>query len=431
MTTQRQNKGFKSGAVSLYVVIFTTLLISVITLSFLRIMLNEQIQTINSDLSQSAFDSALAGTQDAKTLITLHHECLSRGDNSAICQRIAAAIATQGCDTVRLANLPGVGLQPGEVPIVVGGGDDNPMNQAYTCVVVEMNTTDFVSESIAGESTIVPLRFTSDAVEEDEDEDEDAEDRGRTDRVEYITIQWFTQVNNQNEETFTSNLLGSSSNLTFPDINAWGRQPSVLRVQLIQTAEEFTLGQFDRNEGNRTNRATMFFFPTTASPSEATLTAEQVARTSSRTVQAPFAAHCVQSGFSIGGRYACEATFRLPDPIPGPDGSTQRHPGTSFLRITPLYRTTEFRVVGLNSNREISEGTRFLGVQPSIDSTGRANNVFRRVVSRVELTDVGFPFPEFAVELNDDGNPFCKAMLLTDVANESFDEGDCHQWVTD
>ena len=414
MTTQLHNKNFKSGAVSLYVVLFTTLLISVITLSFLRIMLNEQIQTINSDLSQSAFDSALAGTQDAKTLITLHHECLSTGNNDEDCQRYARAIARQNCDTVRAAGIPGLpGAGTGEVYIVEDGGSDNPMHQAYTCVVVEMNTTDFVSESMAGESTIVPLRFTGDLSDEEGGS-------GVSSEVAYITIQWYTQVNNSNRDHFTPFLRSPSADLTFPDMTSWGHHPSVLRVQLIQTANDFTLEQFDRNEGLQANRATMFFYPTSAT--ESRLSAEEVARTSSRTTQTPVAARCVNAGFTIAGRYACEAIFRLPEPI----GGLPRNPGTSFLRITPLYRTTEFRITAQNAARETTEGTRFLGVQPSIDSTGRANNVFRRVVSRVELSDVGFPFPEFAVELNDQGNPFCKAMLITDVVGEGVDEGSCH-----
>ena len=72
-------KQTKQGAASIFVVIFTTLLLGVITLSFVRIMISEANQTTNYDLSQSAYDSALAGIEDAKVALLKYHECLNQG----------------------------------------------------------------------------------------------------------------------------------------------------------------------------------------------------------------------------------------------------------------------------------------------------------------------------------------------------------------
>ncbi|MEK7621311.1 MAG: hypothetical protein AAB395_03060, partial [Patescibacteria group bacterium] len=59
-----QNK--QSGVASIFIVVFFTLLISIIVISFVTIVSQDQRQSINSDLSNSAYDSAQAGVEDAK-----------------------------------------------------------------------------------------------------------------------------------------------------------------------------------------------------------------------------------------------------------------------------------------------------------------------------------------------------------------------------
>src|SRR5690606_25674022 len=106
----------------------------------------------------------------------------------------------------------------------------------------------------------------------------------------------------------------------------------------------------------------------------------------------PLPVNC-RENISTGG-YACSITLNLPQPVGGGDR-------TAYLRIGALYNSSHFRVTMYKNGAQ----AKFDGVQPEIDSTGRANDLFRRVVTRVELIDNSFPYPDGAV--NTSGN-LCK-----------------------
>lgn len=59
-------------------------------------------------------------------------------------------------------------------------------------------------------------------------------------------------------------------------------------------------------------------------------------------------------------------------------------------------------------------GTNFKAVQPIVDSTGRANDQYRRTQTYIDLYDTNFPFPEAAVDVS--GN-ICKNFLVTEDVN--------------
>jgi len=79
--------------------------------------------------------------------------------------------------------------------------------------------------------------------------------------------------------------------------------------------------------------------------------------------------------------------------------------------------STSFRVTLANG----SEPVVFSSVQPEVDSTGRANDLFRRVKSRIELDSSSIPYVEAAVDLT---GGLCKTFRVTDRA-EDFDPGAC------
>jgi hypothetical protein len=56
---------------------------------------------------------------------------------------------------------------------------------------------------------------------------------------------------------------------------------------------------------------------------------------------------------------------------------------------------------------------KFSGVQSIVDSTGRANDLFRRVEARLEMIDTYFPMPDAALTLSGDGNNLNKSFYVT------------------
>lgn len=67
----KSNKNFKKGGVSIFIVIVVGVLVSIMSASFLRLMFRDQEQASKLDLSQSAYDSAQAGVEDAKRFLRI------------------------------------------------------------------------------------------------------------------------------------------------------------------------------------------------------------------------------------------------------------------------------------------------------------------------------------------------------------------------
>jgi len=101
-------------------------------------------------------------------------------------------------------------------------------------------------------------------------------------------------------------------------------------------------------------------------------------------------------------QYACTTTITLPNPVGG--NANNR---TAFLRLTALYNAAHYSIRLKSGGNYVN----FNRVQPEVDSTGRANDVFRRVEARVELKG-DFTYPEAAIDMQ--GN-LCKNFTVTDA----------------
>jgi len=388
------NDNKQKGAVSLFVVVFTALLITVVTVSFVRIMIHDQQQATVTDLSQSAYDSALAGVEDAKRALLRYQDiCDTNGSDDASCIAAETKIDSSTCND-SVSTLNDIDSSGSEIKIETNGS--NALDQAYTCVKVNLDTEDYLGSLSKDESSFIPLKST--------------------DSFNTVQIEWF------NSDDISSSLnsvvdLQPTTSTSWPLLaqSSWApNRPSIIRAQMMQfSSNGFKLSDFDdTNSSSESNANTLFLYPSgttgvhnpiaVSNPDEREFVGRDLRKTPTG---APLPISC--TGSLLTGGYACTARLKLPNPINGGDRS-------AYLRLAALYNKTNYRISLLNDSVPVL----FNAVQPEVDSTGRTNDLFRRVQTRVEMADVNFPYPESAIELNDN---LCKDFRVTDDTSDYVD----------
>ena len=433
----RPQDKFKKGATSIYVVVIATLLFSVITVSFIRIIINETSKTTGDELAQSAYDSALAGIEDTKTALKKYYECIAAENNENECKRIRDNIdagftasdntsaTTVNCDSISKA-LGRIGEHDEtEVKIAEKSTPSESIVQAYTCITIDDTLEDYRATMSSGSTiAVIPLK---------------------TKNPEYITginIRWYTKEDNNGD--FNVNRLNYANNDASGnnfDKKTVDPTPPTLSAQVIQTAGKFTLDQFKNSEGNNTNRGTTFLVPSNNSGS--THLAQSVLRDSNNHdynrngSNQPQKVRCESNEAGITDEFACSMSLELPDPIPA-SGEAKRNAETFFLVLTLPYGgpTTTYSIQlcddgsGGNPAHADTGGTRgnclidsnktpaiaeFKGAQIAVDATGRANDMYSRVEARIEFRDIYFPYPEFAIQATgSDAEAIKKNFYVTD-----------------
>lgn len=372
----KKQPGMLSGAVSIFVVIFTSLLIGMIAIAFIRLMILGQNRAIHSDLADSAYDSAMAGLEDAKRAI-IEYERNICANNRDDCNEIAKNVLNgNSCDVVQ--TIIG-GLDKGkEVPVARMSGS-NALDQAYTCAKVKYFTDNYVRDLKrgAGEQVVIPLNVNQ--------------------TMTSILMQWHSPKDSNGGSYTLDNIgVGSEELYKWPNAQSWGDKPPVLMVQLIQGNDQKTL--YLRPVGGGSNEANFDDDNGSFKPHKAPVIPVHCEKN-----LAPYECSVKLSGFEVktGDR-------------------------NTFLRITKIYDTQT--TINFNPNATgQANGIRFNGIQPEIDVTGRANHVFRRIKARVEFTGGLFPYPSAALNV---GKDVCKSFEMTDYRfknDKSFTpDGDDH-----
>lgn len=401
----KSNKNFKKGGVSIFIVIVVGVLVSIMSASFLRLMFRDQEQASKLDLSQSAYDSAQAGVEDAKRFLRIFRSaCGSSGTGSFEgvtynCNAMRSAIQNESCYTLATA---GIGNANGETIIQTNSGSggassrDADLNQAYTCVKIRMNTADFLGRTNDGAPSVISLKGTT--------------------AFNRVRIRWHSRENMTNGNNIALDSLSNPS--ARPNINAqnWRNQnrPAILKAQFY--------GYIPGSGGSSSNMDTpypddgngaseMLFYPTNSTSALSSNvsnipTVRRNESSSQATTDYTFT-KCSDRMDANSNTYACETTVNI--------GRSVSPSDVLYLRLTPLMNDSNFRVELLNGNTVVD----FAGVQPTVDSTGRANTQLRRVESRIGFNDTSFPVPLFSAQTESNEEPICKEFSVTRLTNSN------------
>ena len=362
----------QSGAVSLFAVIFGAMLLTIVTIGFMRLMLMDQRQASDNDLSQSAYDAALAGVEDAKRVV--------RAAQTGNMQAAGVLSGPINCNMIAASGVVG-GSTSGETIIQTGSGAGKKFDQAYTCVKIAMQSQDFIYKAIEDKSQLISLRAVS--------------------SFNKIIIEWYRRDDESNLNAANAVNTEISTTGELPAKDKWNSNtPPLVRAQVISPGSTFNLATLD------TTGVTSFLRPNVLRSDVVSQSGTVVSGKSSDRPRATDGNEhnngtniisCSKT-FRFSGEYSCKVVIDV-DEVPAGSES-------AFLRLVSIYKGGSIKV-----SLQKSDGTtvNFDGVQPIVDSTGRASNLFRRVEARLQIGD-DFAYPDNAVELK---NSLCKDFSIS------------------
>lgn len=389
---------FKKGAASFYIVAFATLILMILALSFTAVIVSEVTRTSNDDLSQSAYDSAMAGVEDAKLAFYNYQNCKAKGvdgskvkepkDNSNVsCEDIVWYVehgltdtaSNKKCDMV--GHILGRIQKASEGQVEVKEGDvNNNMQQAYTCTTLNNSLANY--SSYVRNIDVTKLQF----------------DGVTADQIEEVVIRW---GGTESKSSFLTNL---GAGMLTKDMT----MPPTISFAILQTAKDFSLSDFDVTKGDTTDRGMVYLVPTNkkdlaedktyygvaaynGSKKENLIEPGVLLKSNDKTRRnRPYMVYCDVNATS---EYLCSARIKLPKPVGGArsDKTFVAVVGNPAMSEDVKYSMEFYCESGARcaSKRKINEDksdTRDIAflenVQLEIDSTGRANDLFRRIVTR-------------------------------------------------
>jgi Tfp pilus assembly protein PilX len=349
------------GVVSILTVLMFSILIAVLLAGFTRLMMQERQETLQDDLSKSAYNSAQAGIEDAKRAIQF-------------CGANPTSVAA-GFDCSKLYNPTCPGFNAGGAFTGLGIPDadasasgtpvgDAAVNQRYTCVIVSLAReieTDLGGPGSSSNSALYKL------------------DSGGV-AFDTVKISWAksNQYSDLPDKATVQNNSTHVGNKRVPDWLTAG-YPAALRMSLIAADASFA-------SSDTLPQRQAFLFPIRSGAVDTISFAGADAAIPSRYFR------CTD-----GLTYACSASVDM----------TGAPAANRYIALQAFYRATSVSIELFNGAAPVA----IKGEQTIIDATGAAANLFRRVEVRVKI---GNPMGVNAAL--DTGGPVCKNFFVSPIS---------------
>jgi len=328
---KQQNKHHtlnQAGMVSIIVTMVLMVVISLIVLGFAQISRREQRQSLDTQLSTQAFYAAESGVNDAVKALT------ATGGYPGY--NVGGGNDSTTHNKTHCAPDPSGLLSSNDV--------NTSTNTQYTCLLInETPTKLFYSPVDSGQAISADINFLTAA--------------GAAASVDHMVIEWGAS---NGPSTFPSSVD------TFPTTGSWGATTAVGRLQLTNFGGSASANDYSRTNLNDTT-FTAFLYPKSSGGSgKVNFPATPI----SPATQGPI----------IDGDCITTCTMEI-------DGLNTPH---VFLRLGSIYASSSFTITAYGSpgNTNPLEMT---GGQAVIDSTGKAQDVLRRIQVYVSLNTKGSP----------------------------------------
>lgn len=338
MSKHNRLSGSQTGAVSMITVLFVTMILTVMVLGFVRIMVSEQRQASDDDLSSRAFFAAESGVEDAKTALAEY--MMNGGEFSSSEEQNTA----ESCDTF------------GDRFLI----SDSSLETEIVCQTIDTDLDDvLIDGSPAWHSVAIPMISNSD--------------------FDRFTVEWHKpQVDGS---TFNHR---SSDRLPTTSVWSSAQHPAAMKMTLLQKP---STGNMYRDELIESTRIVHMLpgTPGTSGVNSFDTTSSDFGLGGANSLPM---IQCEGSGSIEPDGYACSAEF------------TGLSPSNTdyFVILTPLYRSTSIRMSLASGQDAVS----ISNAQAEVDVTAKAGDVFRRVRARVLLSDPSLALiPDLAVGANE------------------------------
>lgn len=371
---------YQQGAVSLFIVLFSALLLSVIAMSFTRLMISDQQQATISDVSQSAYDSAVAGVEDAKRALLFHQACQNGTQTNTDRCRVAKEAFSGGETSCTILSDIGVSNKQsnGETYLQTTLEGDASLEQAYTCVKLNPRLTDYLSIAKADTPIAIPITINN-----------------PSSSTMQLKLSWVSRQDFSSDSQQIVGLQPSRSNPFFPTPSQWSSVGGDVKAPLMELGlTRSTSGSIRSTDFNGSNTDTFYLYPGVSGNKNPVSFERRFSGT-----KTPKIAYCKNRLTPDSNGYACQAYITIP-------GGTK----TLFAKLIAIYSSAHFSIEILNNGTP----TVITTPQVEVDSMGRASNLYRRVISRIETSGEAI-YPNAALNVGGGSgeNSVCKDFVVT------------------